>query len=72
MSAACCRECQAPPAPVPLPICIVVLAIVGHKVIEAEAVVRHNEVDGVVWPALIGLVQICRAGEAGGQCALHA
>lgn len=41
--------------PVALPVGAVVLVVIGAQVVQREAVVRHNEVDALVWaPALPG------------------
>ncbi len=37
------------PIPVLLTICVIVLAIVGHQVIQGEAIMGNNEVDALVW-----------------------
>src|SRR6516165_6963829 len=54
---------------VALAVGLVVLAVVGHQVVEGEAVVAGDEVDAVAGHALLPLVEVGAAGEAPGEIA---
>ena len=51
------------------PLAVVVLLVVGDQVVEGEPVVRGDEVDRGDGSAVVGLVEVGGAGEAGGELA---
>ena len=55
--------------PVVLPVGFVVLLVVGHQVVQGEAVVAGDEVDGGAGPPAGVFVEVRRAGQPGGELA---
>ena len=51
---------------------IVVLHVVGHQVVQGEAIVCRHKVDGVAWLAVVARVQVAAARHARRKATLHA